>query len=118
MRPKSWFKRKGSAMVELALSTGVMVPCLAGAFQFGYGLYTYNRLESAVANGARYGAIRTYRALSGATDLAKVNLAIQNVAVYGAASPATGAIPVVPGLTTDKVNVSWSYTSGFPSSVA
>lgn len=105
-------------MLELALSASVLVPCLAGSFQFGYGLYTYNRLQSAVDNGGRYASIRTYRGLNGVTDQTKMKLAIQNVAVYGTPSPANGAVPIVPGLTSDKVNVSWTYTSGVPTAVS
>ena len=43
----------GHAMIELALSAGVMIACLAGTFQFGYTFYVYDELVSAVGSGAR-----------------------------------------------------------------
>ena len=58
-------RERGHAMLELAVSAGVMVSCLVGTFQFGYTFYAYNQLVTAVGDGARYAAQRTYRA---ATD--------------------------------------------------
>ena len=76
-------------MLELAISAGVMVSCLVGTFQFGYTFYTYNQLVTAVGNGARYAAQRTYRAASDRTSNAG-NAAIRNMVVYGDAQPAPG----------------------------
>ena len=61
VRPSGRKHQKGHAMLELAISAGVLVTCLAGTFQFGYTFYVYNQLVSAVGNGARYAAQRTYR---------------------------------------------------------
>src|SRR5258705_10156620 len=108
--------RKGSAILEFALSAGVLIPILTGTFQFGYGLYSYNKLQSHIDDGGRYAANRTYRSLLGATDTAKVKLAIQNVVVYGTPSPANGSIPAVSGLGTGNVSVSYAVTSGTPTS--
>ena len=55
-------RQRGHAMIELAVSAGVMVACLAGTVQFGYTFYIYNQLVTAVGNGGRYAAMRTYRA--------------------------------------------------------
>ena len=51
-------------MIELAVSAAVMVSCLGGTVQFGYTFYIYNELVTAVGNGGRYAAMRTYRAAS------------------------------------------------------
>ena len=110
-------REHGHAMLELAVSAGVMVACLTGTFQFGYGLYTYNRLQSAVDNGGRYGAMRTYRTLLGSTDTDKVKLAIKNVVVYGTPSPTDSSVPAVNGLGTGNVNVAFTLSSGIPVSV-
>ena len=83
-------------MLELAVSAGVMVTCLAGTFQFGYTFYVYNQLVTAVGNGARYAAQRTYRAAT-PDDIDRGNAAIRNMVVYGDAQPATDAAPVVAG---------------------
>jgi Flp pilus assembly protein TadG len=92
-------------MLELAVSAGVMVSCLVGTFQFGYTFYTYNQLVTAVGNGARYAAQRTYRPGSDAVE--QGNSAVRNLVVYGDAQPAPDAAPVVPKLTPAQVDVRW-----------
>ena len=108
---------RGHAMLELAVSAAVMVSCLAGTFQFGYTFYVYNQLVTALGNGARYAAVRTYR---GATeqDIEKSRTAIRNMVVYGDTQPASGAAPAVAHLTPDQVDVSWVMdASGAPAAV-
>ena len=74
-------RERGHAMLELAMSAGVMVSCLVGTFQFGYTFYTYNQLVTAVGDGARYAAQRTYRAATD-QDVERGNAAIRNMVVY------------------------------------
>jgi hypothetical protein len=103
-------------MIELAVCSAVMVSCLAGTFQFGYTFYVYNQLVTAVGNGGRYAAMRTYRAASEG-DLAKGRAAIQNMVVYGDTRP-TDLTPVVPNLRPDQVDVQWvKDKTGTPTSV-
>ena len=97
--------QRGHAMIELALCAGVMVSCLAGTFQFGYTFYIYNQLVTAVGNGGRYAAMRTYRGASDA-DLEKGRAAIRNMVVYGDARP-TDLTPAVANLRPDQVEVDW-----------
>jgi TadE-like protein len=99
-------KQKGHAMLELAVSAAVMVSCLAGTFQFGYTFYIYNELVTAVGNGARYAAQRTYRAATG-NDLARGDLAIRNMVVFGDSDPDPDARPVVPNLKPENIDVKW-----------
>ena len=96
---------RGHAMIELAVCAAVMVSCLAGTFQFGYTFYIYNQLVTAVGNGGRYAAMRTYRGGS-AVDLEKGRAAIRNMVVYGDARPSDLA-PVVANLRPDQVEVEW-----------
>jgi len=98
-------RERGHAMLELAISAGVMVSCLVGTFQFGYTFYTYNQLVTAVGNGARYAAQRTY--LPGNENIEQGKAAIRNMVVYGDAQPANDAAPVVPKLTPAEVEVRW-----------
>ncbi len=98
-------RERGHAMLELAISAGVMVSCLVGTFQFGYTFYTYNQLVTAVGNGARYAAQRTYG--GGSENVEQGNAAIRNMVVYGDAQPAPEAAPVVPKLTPAEVEVRW-----------
>jgi hypothetical protein len=99
-------KQQGHALLELALSAAVMVSCLTGTFRFGYTFYIYNELVTAVGNAGRYAAIRSYRAAT-PEDIERGKAAIRNMAVYGNPSPPSGAVPVVPNLTTEQVQVSW-----------
>jgi Flp pilus assembly protein TadG len=108
--------QRGHAMLELAICAGVMVSCLAGTFQFGYTFYVYNQLVTAVGNGGRYAAMRTYRGSSNA-DLEKARGAIRNMVVYGDARP-TELNPVVAGLRPNQVDVDWvKDANGAPTSV-
>ena len=109
--------QKGHAMLELAVSAGVMVTFLAGTFQFGYTFYIYNQLVTAVGNGARYAAQRTYRAAS-EQDVERGSAAIRNMVVYGDAQPDPDAAPVVPNLKPEQVTVNWVLTGdGAPAAV-
>lgn len=109
--------QRGHAMLELAFSAAVMVSCLAGTLQFGYTFLVYNQLVSAVGNGGRYAATRTYRAATPA-DLEKGRAAIRNMVVFGDPQPASGASPVSPNLTPEQVDVKWVLDpSGAPEAV-
>lgn len=103
-------------MLELALSAGLMITCLAGTFQFGYVFYVYNQLVTAVGNGGRYAALRTYRG-AGDVDLEKARAAIRNMVVYGDARP-TDLTPVVANLRPENVEVEWvKDAAGAPAAV-
>jgi len=107
----------GHAMIELALSAAVMISFLAGTFQFGYTFYVYNQLVTAVGNGARYAATRTYRAAT-PQDVEKGAEAIRNMVVFGDARPDAAAVPVVATLAPKQVDVHWVMDpSGAPSAV-
>jgi Flp pilus assembly protein TadG len=111
-------KQRGHAMLELALSAGVMVACLAGTFQFGYTFYLYNQLVTAVGNGGRYAATRTYRAAT-TGDVEAGKAAVRNMVVYGDSRPTPDAVPVVPHLTPEQVRVEWiEGPAGEPDRVA
>ena len=99
-------RQRGHAMIELAVSAGVMVACLAGTVQFGYTFYIYNQLVTAVGNGGRYAAMRTFRA-SGSSDIEKGKAAIRNMVVYGDARPPLGTLPQVLNLKPEQVQVDW-----------
>jgi len=109
--------QRGHAMIELAVSAGVMVACLAGTVQFGYTFYVYNQLVTAVGNGGRYAAMRTYRA-SVPSDIEKGRAAIRNMVVFGDSRPAPGVVPQVANLKPEQVQVDWVMDeSGKPAAV-
>jgi hypothetical protein len=104
-------------MLELAISAGGMVACLGGTIQFGYTFYVYNQLVTAVGNGGRYAAMRSYRAATPA-DLEKGKQAIRNMVVFGDSRPAPDALPQVPNLKPEQVKVEWiPGEAGAPSAV-
>ena len=110
-------RQSGHAILELALSAGLMISFLAGTLQFGYTFYVYNQLVTAVGNGGRYAAMRTYRAPT-AQDIEKSREAIRNMVVYGDAQPPPDAAPVVAHLTPEQVDVHWvTDTGGVPMAV-
>jgi hypothetical protein len=109
--------RRGHALIELAISAGVMVTCLGGTFQFGYTFYLYNQLVSAVGNGGRYAAMRTYRAAT-PDDLERGKAAIRNMVVFGDSHPPPDALPMVVNLKPEQVQVDWvKGESGKPDAV-
>jgi Flp pilus assembly protein TadG len=110
--------RKGHAVLELALSAGVMVTILGGTFQYGYSFYVYNQLVTAVGNGARYAAQRTYRSAD-SEDIEKGREAIRNMVVFGDSHPLSTAVPVIPHLKPADVEVEWiAGENGAPEAVA
>jgi Flp pilus assembly protein TadG len=109
--------QRGHAMIELAVSAAVMVSCLAGTVEFGYTFYVYNELVTAVGNGGRYAAMRTFRA-AGSRDIERGKSAIRNMVVYGDAQPAPNTPPQVANLRPEQVQVDWVMDdSGAPAVV-
>jgi Flp pilus assembly protein TadG len=117
MKPAVRKAQRGHAMIELAFAAMVMASCLGGTVEFGYTFLVYDQLVSAVGNGGRYAAMRTYRAAS-PQDIEKGRAAIRNLVVYGNSQPDRGAVPVAPGLATENVKVDWvKDEKGVPSAV-
>jgi len=99
------------AIVEFALGSGVLVAPFAGTFQIGYTLIQYNRLATAVAQGACYASLRPYDSAT-ATPSSAFLSAVQNMVLYG--SPVAGSSPVVTGLTTANVSLQVTFANGVP----
>jgi hypothetical protein len=94
--------RDGSAMLEFALGSGILVAAFVGTFSFGFSFLQYNTLENAVVRGAHYAALIDYNSTTDTPD-SNFQTAVQNMVLYG--SPTAGTNPVVPGLTTSNVTV-------------
>src|SRR5260370_17858929 len=104
--------RDGSAMLEFAIGSGVLIAAFTGTFQFGYSFLQYNNLENAVARGTRYAAIATYdSATTAPSDAFKA--AVQNMVLYGSTS--AGTTPVGPGLAPSNVNFTVTFPNAVPS---
>ncbi len=110
--------QRGHAMIELAVSAAVMMSCVAGTVQFGYTFYIYNELVTAVGNGGRYAAMRTYRS-AGQPDIEKGEAAIRNMVAFGDSRPAPDALPQVANLKPEQVRVEWVMDeAGRPAAVS
>lgn len=96
----------GSAGLEFAIGTLLLIPVFTSTFQYGYIFYEYNVLQDAVANGAHYGALRNYTQQCSTLD-STFQTAVQNMVVYGDPTVSSGT-PVVPNLTTSYVTVTMS----------
>jgi Flp pilus assembly protein TadG len=107
--------RRGNAMLEFAIGSGVLVSVFAGTFQFGYTFYQYNLLKNAVSDGARYASLRTYDS-SNSTPSNAFQTAVQNMVVYG--DPGGSGNPIAPGLTTSNVNLAVTFTAGVPTAMS
>ena len=103
-------------IVEFALSSFLILWTFSGMFEFGYAFYAYNSLVNAVRNGARYAGNLPYAsasltAVAGSNPVTYTSAdstytsKVQNMVVYGTPTPATGAKPIVLGLTTSNVNL-------------
>jgi Flp pilus assembly protein TadG len=104
----------GMAIVEFAMGSGVLLAAFFGTFEFGYSLLQYNRLETAVAEAARYASIVPYDSAT-ATPSSAFSSAVKNMVLYG--SPAAGTSPVLSGLTAQNVNLTVTFANGVPSSM-
>ena len=106
---RRWGSRAGSAMVEFALGSGILVTVFTSAFQYGYIFYQYNSLENAVANGAHYASLRPYNAQCSSPSDTTYSDAVKNMVVYGDPT-GTNTTPVVKNLATSNVTVAISPT--------
>jgi Flp pilus assembly protein TadG len=99
--PGAGASQAGSALMEFAGSLILLAVMFAGIFEIGYSFYTYGRLVTAVRAGARYAALQP----RGAGVDPAVAKAVRNLVVYGDPAPTDRTKPVVPGLTTDHVEL-------------
>jgi hypothetical protein len=106
--------RRGNAILEFAVASSILVPLFAGVFQFGYSLYVYNNLDSAVHGGARYASLRAYDSAT-PTPSAAFSKAVENMVVYG--NPDGTGSPVAPGLSIANVEVLPNMNGAAPESI-
>ncbi|MFN2530718.1 MAG: TadE/TadG family type IV pilus assembly protein [Pyrinomonadaceae bacterium] len=87
---------KGSTLVEFAIGATVFIMSIFAVLEFGRALWAHNALADAARRGARYAVLHSVGSDSG----------VKNVVVYG--DPAGGSQPLLPDLTVDNVQVSYS----------
>ncbi|HXG33231.1 MAG TPA: TadE family protein [Bryobacteraceae bacterium] len=108
-------RRRGNAIIEFALSFGLLFSVFAGVFQFGYAFVVYNNLQTAVRAGARYASLRVYDS-STSTPSAAYLAAVRNVVIYG--DPSGSGPRRVPGLTPEQVQVTIIMDRNVPRDVS
>lgn len=107
-------ERRGNALVEFALSFGLLFAVFAGVFQFGYTYYVYNILLSAVRGGARYASVRVYDSGTSTPSSAYLT-AVRNTVVYG--NPSGSGQALAPGLTPQNVSVTVDMEKNVPARI-
>jgi Flp pilus assembly protein TadG len=113
-------KRRGNAVIEFAIGSSAFILLFSGTFQFGYTLYQYNNLETAVRAGARYASMIPYPLAGATADSAPASsytTAVQNMTAYGNASAAPGAQPIVPSLDPSSISVNVTFANLAPAFV-
>jgi Flp pilus assembly protein TadG len=106
-------RRRGNVIVEFGLAFPLLFLLLSGLYQFGFAFFIYNQLQSVVRTGARYASRTDFEAAQGGSFFEN---RVKNVVVYGV--PAGGSTPLVPGLTTSQVGVTWQAdAAGIPQTV-
>jgi Flp pilus assembly protein TadG len=103
----------GNALVEFAIGGTMLVTVFAGVFQFGYTFYVYNNVQTAVNNGAKYAALRSYENTDNSPS-SWFTTAVQDMVAYGDPT-GTSTTSVAPGLTPAKVSLAVTFTNGVPS---
>jgi len=88
---------KGSTLVEYAIGASVFLMAVFAVLEFGRVLWVHNALSDAARQGARYAVLNLSNGEDGN---------IKNLVVYGKTSG--GTKPIVPGLTTNMVQISRS----------
>ena len=104
--------RSGTAIIEFAIGSGVLMAVFAGTFEFGYTFYIYNNLQTAVNNGAKYASMRTYDSTTSSPSSC-FQTAVKDMVVFG---DPTGTVttPIAPGLATSNVTVTATFANSVP----
>ncbi|MDX2032301.1 MAG: TadE family protein [Blastocatellia bacterium] len=88
---------RGATLPELALAGVIFCTASFAVIEFGRLLWTHNALVDATRKGARYAVMN-----------AQNTAAVKNMVVYGKSSATGSDTPIVSGLTTGNVSVTYS----------
>ena len=99
---------KGSTLVEYAIGATVFIMATFAVLEFGRAVWAHNALTDAARQGARYAVLHN--------PTEDEDAKIRNLVVYG--NPDGGTKPLLPGLSTDNVEISRSGDIGVNSGTA
>lgn len=105
---------KGSALIEFAFALALLVPLMAGGWQFYEAYLRVEEIQQAAIRGVEYGSVLPYDSTTEA-PAPEFERAIENIMLYRNAE-GTGA-KVLPGLRRDMINVTMHFESGRPASL-
>jgi Flp pilus assembly protein TadG len=91
---------RGTQLVEISIALPILVSLLFVTAEFGRLFYTNTTLAKGTRLAARY---LTTVPLNTDARRTEYYAKARNLVVYGTSTPATGATPILPGLTTSKV---------------
>ena len=91
-------RQAGNFTLEFAISFALIWGLMTSVYGLGQALFTYNRLQVAVSNAARFAG---RDGITAATSTYRTR--VKNQAVFG--NPEGSGTALVPGLTTDKIDV-------------
>ncbi|MBK9169778.1 MAG: pilus assembly protein [Bryobacterales bacterium] len=97
-------RRRGSVLIEMALSATLVAAILVGIVQLGYVQSSIDKLQVALRAGALYGSRIPYQARSGPC-LDRLRDGVRRMVVYGAPEGEAGS--VIPGLAPEHVVVDY-----------
>ena len=100
--------QRGAILVEFAIASLVFFIAMFSVLELSRMLWTYNALADGVRRGARYAAMNSPDAAGSTANSTKV----KNVVLYGTDAPAVDARPIVYGLATSHVTVTYSGNFG------
>ena len=103
--------QRGNGAIEFALGFSALFACFTGVFQYGYTMYIYNALQTAVSSGAAFASRTDYCA----DKTTEFNTQIKQMVVYGSPTASSGT-STVPLLTTANVTVT-ATPATFPQSI-
>ena len=103
--------QRGSVMVEFALSTVILFALTTGIFGFGYAINSYDNLQNAVRDAARYASRKPYDSAT-STPSSAFQTAVRNMVLYQ--STTAGTSPVVKGLAASNVALTVTMQGGAP----
>ncbi len=103
-------RERGNGAIEFAIGFSLLWACFSGVFQYGYSMYVYNSLQTAVMDGASYASRANYCASN-----SNFTNQVKGMVVFGDPA-ATSGTPTVPGLATSNVTVTITPAT-FPDTV-
>lgn len=109
-------RQQGSALIEFAFALAVVVPVMAGGWQFYEAYLRIEEVQQAAIRGVEFGSNLPYDS-AGETPTAEFERAVENVMLFGNPRGTEGtaaAAPVVRGLRREMIDVRMGFAAGRP----